>query len=369
MKYANLLATVCFLLVSFILAPGAQACTGMRIVAKDGSVVFVRSMEFGTSTHSDIMIAPQGMTWQSGAPNGKSGLKWTSKYTFMGPDGFDAQVPLEGINEKGLYAGGFWMPKGESEFPKVNPSDYPQVVSQFHFVAWILGNCATVDEVKAALPKLKLTGITVQPWGIYPWAHWCIMDSTGKSIAVEYLNGKLEVTDNPVGVFTNAPSFRWHLTNLRNYINLSPKNATPVKLGDLKVKPLGEGTGLLGIPGDITPPSRFVKAAIYANAAYKTANADEVVNLGMNLIASFAIPKGVAREVGPSGKPESDYTQWTTVYDFSRKTMYFRTYENQDYCKVRMDAVKFKDARPMFVPMWTSKPAYKDVTNQAKPAK
>ncbi len=347
----------------------SQACTGMRVKAKDGSVVFVRSMEFGQPLQSDILVAPKGMVWHSDAPGGKQGLEWTSKYAFMGPDGFGVQSTVEGINEEGLYVGGFWMPQGEAEFPKVDPAEYSKVVSVMYFSPWILGNCKDLADVREKLPKLKVTAAEIAPLHMTPLGHWYVMDSSGKAMVVEYIDGKLKMYDNPVGVMTNAPSFDWHLTNLRNYINLHSANVKSAKLGELDLKPLGEGTGLLGLPGDITPPSRFVRAAVYANRAYQPEDEQSAVTLGMNLIASFAIPRGVCREVGEDGKESSDFTQWTTVYDIAARTLYFRTYDNQDYKKVRLDKVSFKGNKPLIVPMWNEKSAYQDVTTLAQPGK
>eukprot|EP00831_Metopus_contortus_P001699 TRINITY_DN10614_c0_g1_i2.p6 TRINITY_DN10614_c0_g1~~TRINITY_DN10614_c0_g1_i2.p6 ORF type:complete len:152 (-),score=18.13 TRINITY_DN10614_c0_g1_i2:123-578(-) len=102
------------------------ACTGMKVVAKDGSVIWARSMEFGSYIGSSLMVSPHGIKWVSPAPQGKKGLHWTAKYGFVGPDGFNLSVPLEGMNEKGLYIGGFWMKEGETTFPDVQPAEYPR---------------------------------------------------------------------------------------------------------------------------------------------------------------------------------------------------------------------------------------------------
>ncbi len=100
--------------------------------------------------------------------------------------------------------------------------------------------------------------------------HMMVTDRSGKVIVIEYLEGKLKITDNPVRVLTNAPSFDWHLTNLRNYVNLSEKPYTSKRIGELTIEPLGGGSGLLGMPGDITPPSRFIRAVAQTMLARRT---------------------------------------------------------------------------------------------------
>ncbi len=177
------------------------------------------------------------------------------------------------------------------------------------------------------------------------------MDSTGKIAAIESINGKVTIKDNPVGVFTNSPSFDWHLTNLRQYINLRPENVTSAKLGDYKALSLGEDTGLLGLPGDFTPTSRFVRAAILSNAVLQPENADSAVNVAMNLITGTTITRGISRGITDNGKPEYDYTQWTTVHDTSRKAMYVGTYENQNYKVVHFNKPSFAGKKNLTSPI------------------
>ena len=368
MKYhRNLLSALLPLLLAAVLSapPVALACTGMRVKAKDGSVVFVRTMEFGGPTKSDIMVAPRGASWTALAPDGNKGLQWTSKYAFVGPNGLGLSSPLEGMNEKGLYAGGFWIPAGEAEFPKIAPADYSRMLAQPDVVTWLLSTCATLDDVRAGLKNVRIGGVFVKAMNLFPLAHWYVMDATGKALVIECMEGKMTVTDNPVGVFTNAPSFGWHLQNLRNYANLNPDNVTPHKLGDLDMHQFGEGSGLVGLPGDSTPPSRFVRAAFLANLALPPADADGAVNLGMNLIDNFTIPVGVNRAV-EDGKTSYDYTQWNTVYDLARKAVYFRTYTNHNYRMVRFNKLPLDGKKVHIVPMWGVKAAYEDVSGTAK---
>ena len=91
--------------------------------------------------------------------------------------------------------------------------------------------------------------------------HWAITDAAGKQIVVEYVGGSLHVYDAPLGVMTNSPSYDWHLTNLRNYINMRPVAWPDMKISGMVLKPIGMGSGMLGLPGDITPPSRFIRAS------------------------------------------------------------------------------------------------------------
>ena len=109
---------------------------------------------------------------------------------------------------------------------------------------------------------------------------------------VEPVDGTLKVHDAPLGVMTNAPTYDWHMTNLANYINLSVKDVEQQKLGPVTLPAFGAGAGLLGLPGDFTPPSRFVRAAIYSQSAAPNATADDAVLAVFHILNQFDIPKG-----------------------------------------------------------------------------
>ncbi|TVM25553.1 linear amide C-N hydrolase, partial [Oceanidesulfovibrio marinus] len=151
-------------------------------------------------------------------------------------------------------------------------------------------------------------------------------------------------------VFTKAPSFELHLTHLRQFLNLRPDNWDSAQIGDSKALSLGEGTVLLGLPGDFTPPSRFVRAAVFANSVLKPDDADAAVALGMTLIAGVTISKGISRGVGGDGKPEYDYNQGTTGYDFARKAVYGRTDENKNYKVVQFDKLTMNEGKNLIIP-------------------
>jgi Linear amide C-N hydrolases, choloylglycine hydrolase family len=94
-------------------------------------------------------------------------------------------------------------------------------------------------------------------------------NATGASLVIEPFDGVLKINDNPLGVMTNAPSFDWHMTNLRNYLKISPYNVPPLKVDGQTFAAFGQRSGLQGIPGDPTPPSRFLRALGYTLSAEK----------------------------------------------------------------------------------------------------
>jgi len=150
----------------------------------------------------------------------------------------------------------------------------------------------------------------------------------------------LKVTDAPLGVMTNAPTYDWHVTNLDNYMNLTAKDITTDKLGPVTLNATGSGSGMLGLPGDFTPPSRFVRAALFSQAATPNANADDAVLSAFHILNQFDIPKGSVIN-GSVGQPTPEITEWTSVNDLKNLRWYFRTFQDQSIRMVDLkEAIK-----------------------------
>ena len=144
--------------------------------------------------------------------------------------------------------------------------------------------------------------------------HWRFAEPCGRVVVLEFTEGKAKFYENPLGVLTNSPNFPWHLTNLANYINLRSGSSQPLQLANgLQVKPLGGGTGMLGLPGDFTPPSRFVRAAMLQSSAPLLPDAQQTALQAFHLLNSFDIPIGLQHAPGqaPDGLPSA--TQFTSA--------------------------------------------------------
>ncbi len=327
-----------------LLANAAHGCTGIRLIAEDGTVVYARTMEFANDIHSDVMMIPRGYARTGTTPDGKEGLKWKAKYASAGANGVGLPVLFDGLNEKGLAAGMFYFPTSAGYMP-YTAADAGKTIAQWEVGSWILENFASVEEVKANIGNIVVPAVVFSGWGFAPEAHYIVHDASGKSIVIEYVGGKLNVHDNPLGVLTNSPTFDWHMTNLRNYLNFSMSNAPPVQLGSVKLLPTGQGSGMLGLPGDFTPPSRFVRAVAFSQSVFKPKTGDDAVLEAFHVLNQFDIPKGAAREheKDEHGNILADYTIWTSANDLKAKRFYFRTFENSqirvvDLMKMNLDA-------------------------------
>lgn len=328
-KTFSLLIAICLTISSC-----AFACSNFVIKAKDGSVVNGRSMEFPIETNSDIWIIPAGTNYSNTDENGNPGLSWATKHGFLGINAYKIEDAfVEGFNEKGLSIGGL-MYTG-SKYQTAVPGKF---VNFDKFVAWVLGNFETVDEVKKALPDIYVSDSPIKQlkgMGL----HMTITDVTGKGLVVEFIDGQAKVYDNPLGILTNRPDFEWQMTNLRNYINLDAHDKDTKKMGEVKIEPTGVGSGLLGLPGDWTPPSRFIRLAICKDAALEPKNAEEAVNLSEHLLNIVDIPKGAIKESPAPLVKMYGYAQWVIIKDLTNKVLYFKTYDNTAWKSV--DLKKF----------------------------
>lgn len=334
--YLALGAVACLTPFAWLAPVPALACTDFLVKSKDGAKIVGRSMEWGLDLRSSIWQHARGESRSSASPDGKPGLSWKSKYGYIGIDGYDMPIAIDGMNEKGLSMGLLWMPG--SVYQKVeSPQSALSLVDLGH---WVLGNFSSVEEVKEALAKVQVWAPSLADWGGQPTAHLAIHDAKGASIVVEFTAGQQKVFDNPDGVLTNAPTFDWHCTNLRNYIKLSAAKPEPLTVGSSVLAAPGQGGGFLGIPGDWTPPSRFVRTSAMLAFAKAANNATEGVNLAEHLLNAVDIPLGDVRE-NDNAFNHSDYTQWIVIKDLTNSVLYYRSYDNLTLRAIDMKKIDF----------------------------
>jgi choloylglycine hydrolase len=328
-------------MTAFVTATTADACTGIRLHNADGSFVHGRTVEFGIPLEMDFAVVPRGYDFVGQTPLG-DGKKWSSKYGAAGVIVFGNLGIMDGLNEKGLAVGAFYFPT-EAEYTKTTTANQAQSMSAVDFSNWMLTQFASVDEVRAAIETgeavVAPTLLPGWPQQVQPF-HWIVYDKSGKSLVVEPIGGKLVLHDNPLGVFTNSPTFDWHMTNLRNYIALKPLDVPPVKFDDKTFQSFGMGDGMLGLPGDFTPPSRFVRAAVFSATAIPAANAGAGIFSGFHVLNNFDIPVGVAR-VKEDGKMAADETEFTIMRDPQNLRLYYRTHEDQTIRMVDLNKFDF----------------------------
>jgi len=330
-----LLAGVCLLTAN--LQP-ITACTGIRVKPQDGSIISGRTMEFAANIRSNVVVIPRATDGIGTTPGGKPGLHWKSKYGSVGANAFDVALIIDGLNEKGLGVAIFYFPD-YAKYQEVKDDAIDKTIAPWEVPTYLLATCANTEEAVQAVQNIRVGEVVEPNLGYVPPCHYIVNDAAGRCVVLEYVNGKLNVHDNPLGVITNSPSFDWHITNLCNYVNLSVNNVPSVDVAGIKLGGLGQGSGMLGLPGDFTPPSRFIRAVAFSQSALPAATAHEGVLQAFHILNQFDIPKGAARGTN-GGKTMADYTLWTSVSDLTNSRYHFRTFDNS---RIRMIDLKKMD--------------------------
>jgi choloylglycine hydrolase len=318
------------------------ACTAISMVTPDDHVATGRTMEWGFNWDWSLMYVPQGTNQSITAPSDSNlpKINYSSKYSVLGT-GLVRNAEdlfLDGQNSEGLSLSANYLP-GFTEYQKVDSSD-KNYASILEITTYILSEAATVTDAKEILSKTKVwSDKSTMVDGVSPQLHFLITDKAGKGIIVEYVDGKIKITpmDTKVKVMTNAPTIDWHLTNLRNYFNLSNHTIARIKLGDENtqnpknqnpedINALGQGNGLLGMPGDYSPPSRFIKTvALGYYSDLKGPKDESAVDKITHVLNNVDIPKGAVVETMGDQKM-FDHTAYTVVKDQTDNKLYLRTY-------------------------------------------
>ena len=320
-RFGRVLATV----IACIAAVPAQACTNFLLFAADGSPVYARSMEYAMVLPAEVVVIPRNYAYAGIRPNNAPGATWTARYGAVGVMTLDEPYLSDGMNEMGLAGGALYFP-GFAEYTPPADAD-PQALAPWEFLTWVLTNFATVAEVKAAVADAQIVDLQTPKINFTLPFHFPFHDATGASIVIEPVGGKLVVYDNPVGVLTNSPPFDWHMNNIRNYVKISAVDAPSLVIAGQTFAPLGQGSGLLGIPGDPTPPSRFIRAVGYVASAKQMPDGPQTVRLAEHILNNFDIPVGFISTAEKGGQLE--FTQWSSIADLRARVYYIKTYEDQ----------------------------------------
>lgn len=326
------------LLIVAIMSEGAFraiACTGIALTSKDGSYIQSRTIEWAESALlSEYVIIPRGQSLQSFTPTGTNGLSFSSKYGVVGLSVVQKEFVAEGINSAGLSAGLFFFP-GYGSYLPYDSLQNSRTVADLQLAMWMLTQFSTIDEVKAAISSVRIVGLEKSSV-----VHWRIGEPSGRQVVLEIVNGEPHFYENEVGVLTNAPGFEWQLTNLNNYVNLLPGTAPDQKLSGITLRSFGDNSGFLGMPGDATPPSRFVRAAFYRASAPQQATAFETIQQCFHLLNNFDIPIGIEHSMGESPNIPSA-TQWTSAIDLTHRIVYYKTAYNSTIRCIDLSEIDF----------------------------
>ena len=299
-------------------------CTAATYQTKD--FYMGRTLDYEFSYGEKIAIMPRNYPLQY-----RHGLKNIEHYAMIGMAHVVEDYPLyyDAVNEKGLGMAGLNF-VGNAFYHDVEEGAVN--VAQYEFIPWILSQCASLNEAKKLIQTMNLVNTPYNEQLPVASLHWIIADQSG-SITVESVKEGLNIYENPVGVLANNPSFDKQLFNLNNYMSLSPKQPQNLFSKELDLQTYSRGMGALGLPGDLSSMSRFVRVAFTKMNGQSRDNERDSVNQFFHILGSVEQQRGCC-EVA-DGKYE--ITLYTSCCNASKGIYYYTTYENHQINAVDMN--------------------------------
>lgn len=337
------------------------ACTGIKLIAHNGSVVHGRTWEFGIDLDASMIVIPKGYAFTGTTPIG-CGMPYIAKYGALGIIAFNQLAILDGMNEAGLSVAAFHF-SDHGEYAEITDDNRHFALSSLEFPNWLLTQFSTVEEVRAALHSVLIAPTIIREWGKNPPSlHYIIFDKKGKSLVLEPIKGQLALYENKLGVLTSAPHFNWHMNHLRQFIHLGIGTIHSLELNAIDLLPIGQGTNI-HLPGDLTPSSRFVRAALLCNQAKPMENSEKTVIQAFHLLNQFDIPFGIAREE-KSGFISNYFTRMTCVRDPHLLKYYFKTYSDPAIRMIDLNQFDLNDAYIKRIRISTTDQPISDISSE-----
>lgn len=298
-------------------------CTAATYKTKD--FYFGRTLDYDFSYGVDVTVTPRKYPFHF-----RNMGTMETHYAIIGMAHVENNCPLyyDAVNEKGLGMAGLNFVGNAYYKEEVQNKDN---IATFEFIPWILGKCSTVKEAKVLLDKINITGTAFSETLPLAQLHWIIADSN-EAITVESVKEGLQIYDNPVGVLANNPPFNQQMFRLNNYMSLSPKQPENNFSKMLDLETYSRGMGALGLPGDLSSESRFVRAAFVKMNSVSGDSENESVSQFFHILGSVDQQKGCC-DVG-EGKYE--VTLYTSCCNADKGIYYYTSYNNHQITAVNM---------------------------------
>lgn len=298
-------------------------CTCATFKATDR--YFGRNLDYEFSFDQKVTVVKRNYPFSF-----KSGLKIDHHYAMIGMAYNVYGYPLfyDGINEKGIGVAGLNFP-GNAYYR--DPIEGKNNVASFEFIPYILSQADSMEKAKELVKNLNVTNLAFSEQLPPSPLHWMISDAI-TSIVIESTKDGVKVYDNPVGVMTNNPTFDIQLFNLKYYMKVSTKDPVNTFSDNLSLKVFSRGMGGLGLPGDLSSPSRFVKAAFTKLNSISGPSESQGISQFFHILASAEQQKGLC-DVGDN---KFEFTIYSSCCNLDKGYYYYTTYENSQITKVDM---------------------------------
>ena len=298
-------------------------CTAATYKTKD--FYFGRTLDYEFSYNEEITITPRKYPFQF-----KNKKTIINHYAIIGMAYVADNYPLyyDAINEKGLGMAGLnFVGNAYYNEPQQNKDN----IAQFEFIPWILSQCGTTKEARKLIEKINLSNIPFNAQLPLAQLHWIISDSE-ESITIEAVKDGIKIYDNPLGVLTNNPTFDKQLFALNNYMNLSNKSPQNTFAPNLELQQYSRGMGAIGLPGDLSSQSRFIRVSFVKMNSISSEAENESVSQFFHILNSVDQQRGACQL--DDGKYE--ITIYTSCCNATKGIYYYTTYDNHQITAVDM---------------------------------
>lgn len=299
-----------------------------------------RSLDYEASYGEEIVMLPRRFPLRF-----RHGGGLEQGYAILGTAHVADGYPLyyDAVNEKGLGIAGLNF-VGNAHYAA--PQDGRQNVAQFEFIPWLLRQCATLAEARQLLQAVNLTGTPFSAHFPAAQLHWLLADTTG-ALTLEPTAAGLQIYENPVGVLTNNPPFPQQLFALNNYMHLSPRQPENTFAPDVPLQAYSRGMGALGLPGDLSSPSRFVRAAFVRANARSAQTEDASVSQFFHILTSVEQQRGCCE----LDDGQYEITLYSSCCNADRGIYYYTTYDNRQITGVKLHSADLDSAQLTAYPL------------------
>ncbi len=313
-------------------------CTAVTYLTD--SFYFGRNLDLEYSYQESVTVTPRRYPFRFRHAKALPG-----HYAMIGMSYVADGYPLyyEATNEKGVSMAGLNFPGNAVYHPEQPGRDN---IAPFEFIPWMLGQCDCMADVHTLLERINLVAEDHSPELPAAPLHWLIANREG-AVVVESTADGLHVYDDPVGVLTNNPPFPYHRQNLANFMGLSTHDPESSFGPGLELTPHSRGMGAIGLPGDLSSPSRFVRSAFTRANSRSGAGEAESVSQVFHILRSVAMPRGLV----DAGGGRFDVTRYTSCCNADTGVYYYTTYENSGLTAVDLHKEDLEGSEVASYPM------------------
>jgi Penicillin V acylase and related amidases len=306
-------------------------CTAITLQSIEGESFLGRTLDFSYELQPHFYTVPRNYQWV----NAVTGEPEHDIYSFIGigqkVDGVLGFI--DGVNEHGFAAAVLYF-AGYASYDTAEWNQKAKQVASYDVLHYILGSCASVEDFCAQVNHIQIVGVTDPLTQTVAPLHWIVTDRSGECIVLELTERGAELFSNPMGVLSNSPDLRWHMTNLRNYIDVTPGQIEEADWNSVRLTPFGQAGGTVAMPGGFTSPERFVRTAYLKSHIPHPKSSGDAIYSFFQIMKSVSIPKGAV----VTSRGTDDYTQYTALIDTNSRGYFYNTYENLQIKKVSFRA-------------------------------